>query len=386
MRGEELLVLFGDIDARYIEDAARGSSVGAHLRRLGAAATTAAVVIGALHAAGVFGGTVAPAVRVHPETGLPLLSVAEPNAPGGFEADLAYDISEYVNGAPWTTETALSTLPVYRNVKYSDRTEEEQQTMMETYLLELAGRLGLEEGTYTVAPQERTSSLMLYADGIEIWLDSMMTARITFEPALVLSEGYNVPTHGANCGTYEEILSAAGYLRETYAELLDMDQPIPNIMGGFYDFNGEQHYDISFYEGGGDVSQQIVACEFQSVTFFTGYDGSLSLIVLHNEDLSQKAGDYPVISWEEAMELLLAGNFITTVYDDIPAPTEDRVETVDIVYRFSAGNEYYMPYYCFRVELPEMEVGDLHRYGRYYVPAVEEEYLVEMPVWDGSLF
>lgn len=43
-----------------------------------------------------------------------------------------------------------------------------------------------------------------------------------------------------------------------------------------------------------------------------------------------------------------------------------------------------MPYYCFYVELPEEERDGLKTYGAYYVPAVEKEYLTNMPLWDGS--
>ena len=43
-----------------------------------------------------------------------------------------------------------------------------------------------------------------------------------------------------------------------------------------------------------------------------------------------------------------------------------------------------MPYYRFYVELPEEKRAGLNNYGSYYVPAVEKEYLTNMPVWDGS--
>lgn len=40
-----------------------------------------------------------------------------------------------------------------------------------------------------------------------------------------------------------------------------------------------------------------------------------------------------------------------------------------------------MPYYRFYVELPEEKRAGLNNYGAYYVPAVEKEYLTNMPVF-----
>ena len=47
-----------------------------------------------------------------------------------------------------------------------------------------------------------------------------------------------------------------------------------------------------------------------------------------------------------------------------------------------------MPYYRFSIRLRDREderseLG-LKNYGAFYVPAVESEYLTEMPVWDGT--
>ena len=99
-------------------------------------------------------------------------------------------------------------------------------------------------------------------------------------------------------------------------------------------------------------------------------------------DLSQKMGDYPIINTEKAKELLLKGNYITTVPYELPG--EKFIAKTELVYRTGAREAYFMPYYCFYVEIPEEERDGLKTYGAYYVPAVEEEYLTNMPLWDGS--
>lgn len=44
-----------------------------------------------------------------------------------------------------------------------------------------------------------------------------------------------------------------------------------------------------------------------------------------------------------------------------------------------------MPYYCFYVEIPNMEDDSgLKTYGLYYVPAVEDKYISNMPLWGGD--
>lgn len=39
----------------------------------------------------------------------------------------------------------------------------------------------------------------------------------------------------------------------------------------------------------------------------------------------------------------------------------------------------------FYVELPDLEENGMKCYSAYYVPAVKEEYISNMPTWDGSM-
>ena len=80
---------------------------------------------------------------------------------------------------------------------------------------------------------------------------------------------------------------------------------------------------------------------------------------------------------------MLNGNFVTTVPYDFPGG--EYVKKVELLYRVDSRYEYYIPYYRFFVELPEAErEGGMKTYGAYYVPAVEEKYISNMPLWDGS--
>ena len=77
------------------------------------------------------------------------------------------------------------------------------------------------------------------------------------------------------------------------------------------------------------------------------------------------------------------GNYITTVPYEMPGG--EYICKVELVYRVSHRDEYFMPYYRFYVEMPEGELENgLKDYGAYYVPAVDRAYLTGMPVWDGG--
>ena len=100
-------------------------------------------------------------------------------------------------------------------------------------------------------------------------------------------------------------------------------------------------------------------------------------------DLSQKIGDYPIITAEEARKLLLENHYITTVPEALPG--EEYIAHVELMYRTSGRDSGFMPYYKFLVEMPTMErENGLKTFGAFYVPAVQSEFLENMPLWDGN--
>lgn len=95
-------------------------------------------------------------------------------------------------------------------------------------------------------------------------------------------------------------------------------------------------------------------------------------------------GDYPIISTDEAYELLLEGHSITSVPYAIT--DTELIGKVELVYRSSNTEKTFLPYYRFYIELPEMRREDgLTDYGAYYVPAIQEEYIRNIPLWEGSI-
>lgn len=359
------------------------------------AAAAAAVLLFVCAGAGIF--LQRPAEE---EGGLPVLELSANTATGaGFEGYLAYDVSELVNANPWSEDTKLSVLPVYRNTLTWDENfiaSGADFDRMEAYLLDIAGRMGFEEAQLTVTddvPDEETqreicekmdgevpdgyfapTKLIAKADGVEISVDVTMTAEISFTPAVSLPAEY----HFAYDASYGEMAAVAEYLQTEYAALPGMENAQVNICGGDYNIYGEQSYRIAFFSADGSETEQIVNYNFNQTAFYCDEDGNLFLARMFAPDLSVKVGDYPIITAEEAKKLLEDGRYLSSVPYEMPG--EEYVKRVELVYRTGRYETYYMPYYRFYVELPEEKREDgLNTYGAYYVPAVEGRYLSGAP-------
>ena len=350
---------------------------------------------------------------------LPMLAVSEESGDGmGFEGYMAFEISEIVNDNPWTETMEISTLPVYQNLLSSDEDYHglgADLEKMKELLLNVASRLDLDVDNLEITdntPDEETqaaitekfaqtgenvpegyfspTAVMIEDNGIKVEVDQQLTAKISFDPAVTLPDEYNF-THYA---TYEQVAAVAEYLKENYHGLIGMDNPQANIFGGDYsllfgedvDTYGAQQaqsYGIEFYDASGDNTNQIINYNFTRVAFYNDDDGKLFLARVFQPDLSEKVGDYPIITADEAKALLGNGNYITSVPVELPGL--EYVAKVELIYRTGGMEQFFMPYYRFYVELPDMERDNgLKTFGAYYVPAVEGTYISNMPVWDGS--
>lgn len=314
--------------------------------------------------------------------GLPVLKVADFSGGMGFEGLLAYSVDELADSRPWKGEE-LETLPVYKNQAPTDAAGfvEGDRDALEAQVRDVAARLGITEeltiteGTYTVSGE---------AEGVEITAFADQKVQVEFDPAVALPEGLSMDESD------REALEAAGkYLKEKYAGLLGMAEPVVSVQDGDYTFSGEgPHYRLHIYDGAGDLTEQMVGHDLKSA-WLCEDKGELWLIWLDAYDLSEKAGDYPIISAQEVTELLCGGNYITTV--PVEMPGREKIVRTELMYRTERTAEYFMPYYRFLVEVDDPAVTNedaaalgLKTYGAYYVPAVRGEYLAGMPVWDGS--
>lgn len=342
--------------------------------------------------------------KVDLSAALPMLTISEGVDSMGFEGYMAYDISELVNGNPWSESADISHLPVYRNrLTYNEYGQAEggDVDQMQAFMLEIADRLGMSFTITDDTPDEKTqknitdkfasigesvpegyftpSKLIGTDKGMTLEVDASMTAKISFDPAVSLPGAYNF----SHFASYKEVSAVAEYLEEEYRDLIAIDNPRRNIYGGDYTIHQQQMYHIEFFDGSGDLTDQIINYNFNRVAFYCDDEGKLFLARVFQPDLSEVVGNYPIISSEEALALLRNGNYITSVPWEMPG--EEYVQKVELIYRAEKALAYYMPYYRFYVELPDAEEENgLLTYGAYYVPAVSPEYLTNMPTWDGN--
>ncbi len=409
MKKENLSDAFTLIDDQIIEDAQEARTVSKKyktMRVLRVCIAACLVVVISLTAI-----TVIPKLRpktkdkeATPESdktekvSLPMLEISQNFGDTGFEGYMAHDISELVNQNPWSEDCNIKTLPVYKNmvnldenVPYSSQYEKIDLTKMRDFILDVSRRFGLNENEINITQGNgldshiANNSLFVSTDNFEIQVTPELTATITFEPEVSLPQEYNF-SYYAN---YDDTLFAAEYFKDEYKNVINFKSPKININDGSYNIYNQQHHIIEFFDDSGDVTQDIINYNFNRVAFYSGAveNNKLWMIRIFKPDLSQKIGDYPIITKDEATKLLSNGNYITSVPQTYEMKIEN-VKKVELVYRNTYWlDKIFMPYYSFYIELPELENRLGHgekNYGIYYVPAVEGKYIKNMPVYDGS--
>ncbi|MDD3833552.1 MAG: hypothetical protein PHR18_06590 [Oscillospiraceae bacterium] len=401
MRGKDLYEKITDIDDDIILDAGNASKSRKpiYIKWIAAAACFAIII----SVVSLFNGN-----RVITDPSLPMLTVNTEFSGGmGYEGYMAHDIMDLTNENPWNEDIKLTRLPVIKNkLTYNEmqKVESPDYILMEKLLKETAQSLGMDvdrtpitndvpdEETQRIITEKYTmvgdeipkgsfdfSRLFIEDENYKVEVDTNYTVKVGFKLPVRLPSEYNF-THYA---TYEETYKVAEYLKEEYAEFIRMKNPVINISGGDFNIYAEQSYSISFYEESNDNVQSILNYHFNTVKFYCDDDGALFLTRKYYTDLSEVVGEYPIIDTKEALTLLENGNYITTVPQEFEGA--GYVKKVELVYRTSTNEKLFMPYYRFYVELPDMKhKNGLNDYGAYYVPAVEGQYIENMPVWDGS--
>lgn len=386
MNGNEFLDKMSLADPAYVEEADRPVKKRTTWRRWGAMAACLAVLLGVGF---LFFPRSSPDVPDPVPTELPTLPVSMGPSLGGygFEGYYVRDISDLKNTSPSQIGSLPDTLPVFRNATGGyplQAATEEYKAKMLTLCRSVAGRLGWDAENMTVVWDERNGGLVpttvtaTGADGVKIEVDQFMTVTITYpDRGGPLSEKNSLVLR-----TYDDAYKLAEKLLAEYRGLMGFSSPQICITGGYYNIDGEQSYDIAFVETGGTQTEELLEFFFHGAEFFCNEDGEPRIIRLRCTDLSDKVGDYPIITAQQAQAQLVAGHYITSCGWEMPG--EAYIRKVELVYRTGEYDEYFMPYYRFYVELlEEAPVEGCMHLAAYYVPAVAEEYLAPLSTWDG---
>lgn len=383
MNGNEFLDKMSFADPAYVEEADRPVKKRTTWRRWGAMAACLAVLLGVGF---LFFPRSSPDVPDPVPTELPTLPVSMGPSLGGygFEGYYVRDISDLKNTSPSQIGSLPDTLPVFRNATGGyplQAATEEYKAKMLTLCRSVAGRLGWDAEKTAEVWEERSDGLApttvtaTGADGVKIEVDQFMTVTISYPDR-------NRPFSENVLPTYDDAHKLAEKLLAEYRGLMGFSSPQICITGGYYNIDGEQSYDIAFVETGGTQTEELLEFFFHGAEFFCNEGGEPWLIHLRCTDLSDKVGDYPIITAQQAQAQLVAGHYITSCGWEMPG--EAYIRKVELVYRTGEYDEYFMPYYRFYVELlEEAPVEGCMHLAAYYVPAVAEEYLAPLSTWDG---
>ena len=388
MNAEKLALALAETPLEYIDEAIsyrRARKARPALRAFAAAACLALSIY-----AGARALTPQAAPEPTPDASLPVLELDAGLFTDGQGAFLLRmrSFSEYSFGSPWSADAELAALPVFANpVEYAPVEQNRaalswDEPAMRERLLGLAASLGIDAGEDDIVcaldADGALWSLALSGGGVSIEVERDLSARVDFETPLELPVEFGYDSPRAN---YE---AAGEYFAEHYAARFGIENPRWSVGGGEYKYDGvTQRYSLRIYEAGKNVAESLVNYCFGGLTLIPGEDGGLRSLRLGLTPAS--LGNYPLISLEEAAELVLNGGELPGTLNTLRA---EDIAGVTLVYHVGIYDEYYMPYYCFAfVErepfytevLPEGFTG----YSLYYVPAVSGEYL--SPVWDGSI-
>ncbi|MBQ3604449.1 MAG: hypothetical protein IJA02_11465 [Clostridia bacterium] len=380
MNAERLLFAFTDIDDYFIE-AAKKSPQNRSKKRAAVWASLAACI--AVIVVGFF------VYNNQPDKELPMLSVADFDSSGmGMEAYWAYSIDELINKNPWTPDSTPQTLPVYKNELYSSMStgnfESTDRKELEKLLLDAAKKLGMDTGKLSPLYDSRTNTLYVEDENYHAEITPGLNINVTAKNKSALPEGYTLGYYES----YDEYHKSAEYLIDKFSDFLEMDKPVININGGDYDIYGRRSLHLEIYDGEGNAKEQIKAYNFESVRFYTDDDGLLHISKSCRDSTYSSLGSYPIISADKALDMLLDGNYVTSVFQEIKG--KEKVKKVELVYHTSLLSEAFMPYYKFYVEIEH--TGDIEKdfpgikiYGAYYVPAVESRYIKNLPQRNGHI-
>lgn len=384
MRGKEMLEAVGYMDENLIEKGEKKKQSFPWKRWTAIAASICLVLGGVL-------------IYRHslPQYATEILSVSDTDIGMGYEGYQVYDISEIRRDNP-TDGVRIKALNAYRNtISYDERLYPYGQDLdaMKEYLLSLAEKFGLDTTSLEIfdnAPGEGQMQglimefasrglevpeyyslpyqLWVKTEDMQITVDADMTATITFNDGIPVSEEY----HFYHYSTPEELTAVGEYLWEQYGELIGYENPQIHIDGGNYNTDGSQRYTLSFYDGERDKAQNFENYSFNYTEF------TPNMIRIYSDIALEKIGLYPIISEKEAMQLLLDGQYYTNVMEEFPGET--AVERCEIVFRTGGYDKILMPFYRFYVYLenaPGMHLypEGMKTYGAYYVPAVDPDYL-----------
>lgn len=319
----------------------------------------------------------------------------------GFEGYRVYNISELIGANPSRENCEFTELPVFFDCGHERYKLPRKFTTeeMEKRLKDIAGELTDEEFT-PIDVRPDSGYYEAKAGDITIKMEDKFLI-INFGKAIDLPDEYGVFYRRDD---REQAVKSINYLLEKYKNIIQLDNPVP-VISTNYDIDNNAGTSYYFYNDSEDPLTALMNYNFRQGSFtgetvrmddpykyanpYDAYKDTGDLITILIEDsFSYKyenlAGMYPVISYDEAHQKLIGGDYTTTVWveNDLPnGMNTDEIFFTGISYKRTENHRYYLPYYRFLIELHPERSGDyalsegMKEYGAFYVPAVTPDYL-----------
>lgn len=294
------------------------------------------------------------------------------------------DISELEDNNPWNEELELTSLPVFKSrVEYADYpgvpgclTEAELTQMLDNTAKALGVTIRQSDFEY-YDDAEFPDWLSADCDGGDYGVDSIGITVYGYGYIHIwlgteLPEEYTLADADS-----EQTAKTAAYLADRFKNLLQYKNPTVSIKQSQYSALAFDR-DNKIFDSSDDIVQNILNYNLAYTTFGIVDDRVSSVTLTDFRCISDYVGDYPIISLDQAKELLLNGSYLKIFPDSFFKDgklKEEDVKKAELIY---LNEEYTAPYYRFYVELEplaSMEGSGQTLYGDVYVPAVAPEYL-----------
>ena len=175
--------------------------------------------------------------------------------------------------------------------------------------------------------------------GIQVIVKDNKDTVIIFSPSLALEKCQKE-------NEYDQIVLIAKQLQEMFPKICGVDKYQYDINGGDYTIDGRQKWRIAFVLKKESVEEKnIINYNFHRIEVSLDENNNVYSITIHNENLNNKIGDYPIITVEEAKNRLLEQRYWTSA---TYPPNQDNISKIELIYKTSNYHKYFAPYYCFR--------------------------------------
>lgn len=286
----------------------------------------------------------------------------------GMEGYMVKNVSELKRNNPYLLTYPSEKMPVYKNTNQRDSAgnviDPMSQTEKDLLLKDYAKRLGIK--TYNIVQGDYNHELV--SDICTISYEGF-SIHIQFSEEYLRSHKIDMKADNTI-----EAEKKTEKLYQTYQKLFDIDQPLYQVFGD-YNIYGKRTWYYTISQKTNDQNQSLLNSLTRQVVFCPDENDQFASMIIYRYDLSEKMGDYSIVSLSQAKQRLNDGRFLTSIY---PIDVSE-IGYVEMTYRINEFAEYYLPYYKFYVyyEDKEYEQKGLKTYVACYVSALQDEFIKE---------